>query len=528
MKGAFRASAGSRGSRIAVLVLAAWGGGCSPSENGGTQPAVGRSPSANAGPDQSVLVGDLVALDGSSSSDTDGSISAFAWAFVSRPAGSSASLSSASTSTPSFVADAAGDFVVRLTVTDNQALTGQDNVTVTASLPPANQPPTANAGPDQNVLVNDLVALDGGASTDPDGSVIAYNWGFVSRPAGSAATLTSAATATPTFVADVEGNFVVQLTVTDDGALTGQDDVTVTAAVPAQSAWTYLGTPPYSTGVFPREVVSFALQGKGYLVGGYHVSTGAIDEVWEYDPQTDVWTQLGPYPGGGLRYLGGFAVDGAAYVGPGTEGVDFVSTWRFDPSVMPAWSPAEALPIPQSASFVGFAGDQFGFFARRGNDGAVVPDSATFRFDPSTPSASWDALPPWPLNPGISVTGFAVGDQPFIVDCCKNGGTPGATFALEAGAWVAKSVSPEQGVAVRVGQDVYMLARGDPSDPLAASGLYLYDPVADVWQEKAPAETDIGVRIRGAVNNRIVFAIDGKIYYGAGDRFGVYDPDLDP
>ena len=42
--------------------------------------------------------------------------------------------------------------------------------------------------------VGATVALDGTGSSDPDGDVLAFNWQFVSRPAGSTATLSAAPT----------------------------------------------------------------------------------------------------------------------------------------------------------------------------------------------------------------------------------------------------------------------------------------------------------------------------------------------
>ncbi len=42
--------------------------------------------------------------------------------------------------------------------------------------PVTNNPPTANAGSDQSVIEGEMVTLDGSASTDPDGSITAYQW----------------------------------------------------------------------------------------------------------------------------------------------------------------------------------------------------------------------------------------------------------------------------------------------------------------------------------------------------------------
>src|SRR5919109_1759322 len=89
-------------------------------------------PTANAGSDQSVNEGDPVALDGSASTDTDGTIASYSWT---QTAGTAVTLSDASSATPSFTApdvDSAGDTLTfELTVTDNDGATATDSVKVT-------------------------------------------------------------------------------------------------------------------------------------------------------------------------------------------------------------------------------------------------------------------------------------------------------------------------------------------------------------------------------------------------------------
>ena len=55
--------------------------------------------------------------------------------------------------------------------------------------PPANRAPVANAGSAQSVAAGATVALDGNASSDPDGDALSFAWTLTSKPSGSGAAL---------------------------------------------------------------------------------------------------------------------------------------------------------------------------------------------------------------------------------------------------------------------------------------------------------------------------------------------------
>ncbi len=93
----------------------------------------------------------------------------------------------------------------------------------------------AAAGTDRTVPLNVPVQLDGSASRDGNGKAFTYAWRFTSRPAGSGATLTGAATATPAFTPDVAGAYVVELKIANaTGHATDAVAVTANAADPGE------------------------------------------------------------------------------------------------------------------------------------------------------------------------------------------------------------------------------------------------------------------------------------------------------
>ncbi|MFZ4858363.1 MAG: PKD domain-containing protein [Desulfuromonadaceae bacterium] len=188
---------------------------------------VNLAPTANAGSNQTITLNSgetsrSVTLTGSGS-DPDGTIASYLWSGSPQPAAVAA---------PG-VTLAAGTYTFTLVVTDNQgaqSVASPVTVTVNAPVPPANQPPTANAGINQTITLNSgetsrSVTLTGSGS-DPDGTIASYLWSGSPQPAAVAAPGVTLAAGTHTFTLVVTDNLGAQ-------SVASSVTVTVNAAVPA-------------------------------------------------------------------------------------------------------------------------------------------------------------------------------------------------------------------------------------------------------------------------------------------------------
>jgi len=104
---------------------------------------------------------------------------------------------------------------------------GEAYVILAPALP--NAPPVADAGLDQVVTVGGVVELDGSGSSDPDGDPLSFSWRFIARPPGSAAALSDPHVVNPRFTADVEGEYILELTVNDGRGGSDTDQVRIKA-----------------------------------------------------------------------------------------------------------------------------------------------------------------------------------------------------------------------------------------------------------------------------------------------------------
>lgn len=259
-------------------------------------------PVANAGLNQSVVMGATVTLDGRDSSDANREdVLTYKW-FLSRPDATRIVLTGVR---PTFAANLAGDYVATLIVNDGLLDSEPVSVRVAVAAPTVNAPPVAAAGPAQNVITASLVTLDGSTSTDANRDALTYKWAFVKLPDGSSASLTGALTAKPTFTADAAGIYVVSLVVNDGKVNSDVSVVVVTALVPNVAPIANAGTEQAVT------------------VGALVNLSGSASTDANGDPLTYKWA-LTSMPTGSRAVLTGEATMAASFT-PDVVGI-FVAT----------------------------------------------------------------------------------------------------------------------------------------------------------------------------------------------------------
>lgn len=196
-------------------------------------------PEANAGPDRTTAIGELVELDGSESYDPELVDLEYRWTLESKPDGSqreSDDVYDADRELASFVGDVSGTYVFSLEVKDLFVWSAKDYVTVTVV--GDNEPPIANASSEREPTSTltacqsqDPISLNGSRSWDPERAELTYEWGLVSVPEGSSATVgdfTDITDPRPLFHHDVAGDYQFELRVHDGELWSAWDVTTVT------------------------------------------------------------------------------------------------------------------------------------------------------------------------------------------------------------------------------------------------------------------------------------------------------------
>ncbi|MUJ29223.1 glycosyl hydrolase family 18 protein [Aliivibrio fischeri] len=167
--------------------------------DGTVTPPANKKPVANAGVDVSVIAPASVQLDGSLSSDSDGSIVSYAWTQVSGP---NVTLIGADSVNPSFATDTftqSETLQFILKVTDDKGATASDSVAVSVTVEgtePVNNPPVAVIVAPTSVNKGDVVTLDASTSTDAENDPLTFTWvvpaGVDATVVGSQVTFTAA------------------------------------------------------------------------------------------------------------------------------------------------------------------------------------------------------------------------------------------------------------------------------------------------------------------------------------------------
>jgi PKD repeat protein len=174
------------------------------------------APWARISTETTCLVNTAHTFDGSRSKDLNGDPLSYAWDYGDGTTGAG--------EVTSHTYAEAGSYEVILTVTDPSGLTGATSVVVDVTDPGANQVPTADAGGDQWVIVDEVVDFDGSGSSDPEATALTYEWDFGDGSSASGESVMHTYTSVD--------SYVVTLTVTDAGGLSDDDTASVVVSPP--------------------------------------------------------------------------------------------------------------------------------------------------------------------------------------------------------------------------------------------------------------------------------------------------------
>ncbi len=225
-----------------------------------------------------------------------------------------------------------------------------------------------------------------------------------------------------------------------------------------------------------------SLNGFGYVLGGEYISLcflhksiarGAVcggtfyNDIWRYNPDSNVWDELAAFPGSGRDFAVAVADpdDSTIYYGTGNDvGSSFLSDWWAYSIPGNTWKQLSDFPGGQRVNATGFIVNGK-IYVGSGNDGDTVYAASNdfWEYTPSTDT--WTRIADIPGIPINSASAFSIGNYGYVCLGANN-------KAYTSGGWQ-------------------------------------YDPGSDTW-------TAIANYSGGAMANGVAFTIGSNGYIGTG------------
>lgn len=178
---------------------------------------------------------------------------------------------------------------------------------------------------------------------------------------------------------------------------------------PVTNAWTTKASCPSGQswgGIY--FATGFVVNGMGYVLGGKLSASYYSNELWQYNPTNNIWTQKAGFPPQGRYSMSAFSINGKAYAGLGTdENILQNDWWEYNPSSN-SWTQKASLPGTGRFAALGFAIGTKGYVVC-GSDGGYKDE--LWQYDVASDSwwvkASFD-------SPRRSVAGFVISNAAYV------------------------------------------------------------------------------------------------------------------
>jgi N-acetylneuraminic acid mutarotase len=263
-----------------------------------------------------------------------------------------------------------------------------------------------------------------------------------------------------------------------------------------------------------HRATSFSIGNKGYMGLGHINSVVDIsyDDIWEFDPASNVWTQKASFPLGPIYHATAFVINGKAYLGTGrvTGGAYTKKFFEFDPTTN-IWTPIADLPGNARRGAVSFAINGKGYVGTGQTTAGYSSDF--YEYDPT--NNTWAAKAPFAGLPRTSSVGFAIGDIGYIGTGSTNSGSTNDFFAYDPSAnqWTTRpNVGPtsrQEATGFALNGKGYIGTGDDYSSGNNFADMWEFDPLQNNWIKIA----DFAGTARRYLTS---FTIGSRAYAGTG------------
>ena len=186
---------------------------------------------------------------------------------------------------------------------------------------------------------------------------------------------------------------------------------------PVTDSWTELAPFPGSARIHPAMVY---LDGNIYMGCGGS-SSGDLGDWWEYDIAADTWTSKADFPSDDRHHPFYFGIGDYVYVGMGHSGPDiFDDFYRYDPST-DSWTEMASLPAQGRVAGTQFSNDGKGYLlSGQGETHDNLPTGEFWEYDPLTDS--WSELNAHPGGGRWAPGSFVIDGRVYLMCGMSNDG----------------------------------------------------------------------------------------------------------
>ena len=276
----------------------------------------------------------------------------------------------------------------------------------------------------------------------------------------------------------------------------GQSSGSQNVAFEYTGPWTRKANFPGTTRLEP---ITLVLNNKLYMGLGQAQNGQYLNDIWEYDPSTNIWSQKGNFPGSGRRGAVSFVADEKGYAGLGVGSTpNLKDLWSYNPT-LDAWTPLNDFPGGSKNNAASFVISDVAY---------ITGGSGTTVWKYNSTLDTWDQLNNTPVV--FQLSNFVLNGKAYLIRPLAN------SFDL----YEYNEVSDQW--TLKVTNTSY-------SNPVAVSGGYVYSNNGVFQKYNATTNTFENLEMR-ATANRITGTSCGilnkQYIFGGRPSSGVYHFDV--